>query len=108
MKINEYRLNDFAYSEKAIWLVGRWSYPRLETRYKNHFIPKSQIAIKDNHVFIPDWLVQKLAYQGRTDNYKFTFPYTVKSYDVPYSQWNDFLNLYGFEKVMGSKMKGGY
>ena len=49
MKIEVYKLSEFGYSGKALWLRGVWSYPRLEPRYKNLFII---IKITESHMII--------------------------------------------------------
>ena len=96
MQINEYRLDDFGHSEKAIWLVGRWSYPRLETRYTNFFIPISQVALKHNRVFIPQWLVDSINKEHRLTQYKYSFPTVLKTYNVSESKWDEFKRLYKY------------
>jgi len=103
MLINQYKLSDFNVSEKAIWLVAKWSTPelRLPPRYKNIFITTSQVAFKyvDDLLYIPQWLVDSINKEHRMDPYKYEFPRPLLVHDVTKEMWEDFRDMYPFKNI---------
>lgn len=102
-----YRLDDFGHNDKAVWLVGKWSYPRLETRYLNMFLPRKHLAIKGRELFIPSWAVDYFNTTNSRENYryKYTFPTPRKRYKATDADWQKFIDLYGFEKTVKSNSR---
>ena len=107
MKINQYKLSDFHVSNKAIWLVSKWSTPevRQPSLYKNIFIPVSQVAFKpaDNLLYIPDWLVESIHKNNATSLYKYQFPTPILVHNVEKEKWEYFKSLYPFKDNTNTK-----
>ena len=92
MKIEVYKLNEFGCSNRALWLRGVWSYPRLEPRYKNLFVPLKYVAIKDSKVYIPQSTVEYYNNKNHRESYdyKYIFPYSIDTLDITNAEYAKF------------------